>query len=164
MQLVIEKSNEIKIATVARRSDVDTQRHTNSRIYENSLMDSRYKIFEKSGINQAQMLEKNLLIRPIRSKVKFVIQTKPGEKFCSITNGHLSSKNSLFWETKIQSHKNETICEILLESELIDSLGNIFFQKSSIDSNSFESIAIPKWDRSYIRTANPFIARFLDRD
>lgn len=74
-----------------RFSDLDTQRHTTSRTYEDACLGDRYRILEEAGYDWKRMVEESVRITTIASDIRFLAQqmentelgirteTRPGE-------------------------------------------------------------------------------------
>ncbi|TGK07972.1 thioesterase [Leptospira semungkisensis] len=70
-----------------RFSDLDTQRHTTSRTYEDSCLGERYKLLEGAGYSWKRMIEESVRLQTIGADIRFLAQ--------QMENTNLSVRTSL---------------------------------------------------------------------
>ncbi|GBF40255.1 thioesterase family protein [Leptospira johnsonii] len=77
-----------------RFSDLDTQRHTTSRTYEDSCLGDRYRILEEAGYSWKRMIEESVRLQTVGGDIRFLAQQMENTEL-SIRTSYRSGQDGL---------------------------------------------------------------------
>lgn len=134
-----------------RVSDLDTQRHTTSRTYENFCLEGRHALLAEKGLPIRDMVEQRILISPTHQYVKFMYQQEAGAELRTETAAYPAEGGAILWDQRVKQLDGKEVCHIqtrtvsqgranLLGSEKEDHDLDIYFHDLNPFSGSCEVI------------------------
>jgi acyl-CoA thioesterase FadM len=154
------------ISMTTRTSDLDSLRHVNNRVYEQFCSEARYRLLEEQGYSIESLLEKNIVMRPVVSFVKFFLQQKSGAKLNVQTEAFPQGEGLIFWDHYISQPDGKVACHLQATTESLESLRtpvDLLPVENEVTPQVFME-EIPNFSGNCSRMSNLYSAIYTDMD
>lgn len=95
-----------------RFSDLDTQRHTTSRTYEDSCLGDRYRILEEAGYSWKRMIEDSVRLQTIGADIRFLAQQMENTELAVRTSFRSGEEGILSFTQEVLDPNGKVAAEI----------------------------------------------------
>ncbi|MFB5652250.1 thioesterase family protein [Leptospira wolffii] len=95
-----------------RFSDLDTQRHTTSRTYEDACLGDRYRVLDEAGYSWKRMIDESVRLRTLGADIRFLAQQMENTPLSVRTDFQIGEDGILSFSQEVVDPSGKTAAEI----------------------------------------------------